>query len=244
MIDALTAAAHMMSNDLQRMTAISQNLANAGTTAYKRQLPITTPFLEYLDIGAGAAGLQAQPTTLPTHLLQTDVRAGALRQTAQPFDIAIESPGYFEVKTEQGLAYTRRGDFHLDTQGRLVTQQGHPVSGTSGDIVLSSTEPTINQNGGIFEKDKSIGQLKIVHFSNPETLNRVASGLFTLGEDTQLDDAGRTKVRQGYLEASNVISMDEMVRLIETVRHYQAGQKIIQGYDELLEKALRKFGEF
>ena len=89
-----------------------------------------------------------------------------------------------------------------------------------------------------------MGQFKIVHFSNPETLLREASGLFVQGDNTQLDDTGKIKVRQGYLEASNVISMDEMVRLIETMRHFEAGQKIVQGYDELLEKALRKFGEF
>lgn len=243
MIDALTAAAHIMSNDSQRMNAISQNLANVSTTGYKRQLPISTPFIEFLDIGANPSA-QVLSTTMPLHRVQTDIRPGALRQTAQPFDIAIEDSGFFEVKTDQGLAYTRRGDFHLDPQGRLVTSQGHPVQGLGGELILTSTEPTIDQNGKISEKDKQVGQFKIVHFSNPETLLREASGLFVQGDNTQLDDTGRTKVRQGYLEASNVISMDEMVRMIETMRHFESGQKIVQGYDELLEKALRKFGEF
>ena len=116
--------------------------------------------------------------------------------------------------------------------------------GRGGEIQLTTTEPVIDKSGVIFEKNQQIGQIKVVHFSNDETLSRIGSGLFTPTSDTQQDSAGNTKVRQGHLEASNVSSMEEMVRLIETMRHFEAAQKIVQGYDDMMDKALKKFGEF
>ena len=244
MIDALTAAAHMLSDDTQRLNMISHNLANASTIGFKRQRAVAVPFQEHLAAHANE-GFSLLQTTLPGHVIQTDSRPGALRSTSQPLDVAIEGGGFFEVKTPQGLAYTRRGNFQLDPQGQLVTHDGYPVMGLGGEIQLTTTEPVIDKNGVIYEKDnKQAAQIKIVHFSNIETLARMGSGLFAATPDARPDSAGSTTVKQGHLEASNVTSMEEMVHLIETMRHFEAAQKIVQGYDEMMEKALKKFGEF
>ena len=244
MIDALTVAANMLSDDTQRLNTISHNLANVSTTGFKRQRAISIPFQAHLGAQA-AGGASMLLATLPGHVLQTDTRAGMLHQTSNPLHVALEDNGYFEIKTNQGLAYTRRGDFHLDGQGRLVTQEGHLVMGAGGEIQLNNATPVIDQSGVIFDKDKQIAQIKVVHFANAETLARLESSLFTPSATTQIDpNAGQTKVRQGYLEASNVTSMEEMVRLIETMRHFESAQKVVQGYDEMMGKALKKFGEF
>jgi flagellar basal-body rod protein FlgG len=233
----------MLSDDEQRLSTISHNLANVGTIAFKRQRAVSVPFQEHL-VAYANEGFSLIEATLPGHLIQTDPSPGTLRSTSQPLDVAIEDGGFFEVKTPQGFAYTRRGDFHLDAEGQLVTHEGYPVMGRGGEIQLTTTEPVIDKSGVIFEKDQQVGQIKVVHFSNDETLSRLGSGLFTPTSDTQQDSAGNTKVRQGHLEASNVSSMEEMVRLIETMRHFEAAQKIVQGYDDMMDKALKKFGEF
>lgn len=245
MIDALTAASQIMMEDIQRMSVISQNLANVSTTAYKKQISVSVPFAAMMSVGHGSN--QMQPVTgmnQPVHTALSDLKPGTMRNTAVPLDIAIEDAGFFEVRTEQGLAYTRRGDFKLDGQSRLVTLQGDPVMATSGEIVLTTSHPTIDQNGAIYENGKLVAQLKVVQFTNPETLVRSGPGLFVPGENSQFESERLARVRQGFLEASNVNSMEEMVKMIESMRHFESAQKIVQGYDEMMEKALRKLGEF
>lgn len=243
MIDALTAAAHILSEDAQKLNTISHNLANVSTNGYKRQRAISVPFQEHLNANA-AHGLSPLPTTLSGHVVQNDLRPGTLRTTGQPLDLAIEDAGFFEIKTPQGMVYTRRGDFQIDSQGRLVTHEGYPVMGLGGEILPGTPTPVIDQNGAIFDKDQKVGQIKVIHFTNPESLARLESGVFAQTAETQISTGGYAKVRQGHLESSNVTSMEEMVRMIETMRHFEAGQKIVQGYDEMIEKALKKFGEF
>jgi flagellar basal-body rod protein FlgF len=244
MIDALTAASQIMSEDQQRMNIISQNLANVSTTAYKKQIAVATPFAVMMNIGHGPSQKDLSAyVTVPLPSAVTDLKQGTLRNTAAPLDLAIENAGFFEIKTEQGIAYTRRGDFHLDGQSRLVTQ-GEPVMGASGEIVLSGSQPTVDQQGAIYEKGKLVAQLKVVQFENPETLVRAGPELFVTGENSQYSSEGFTNVRQGYLETSNVASTEEMVKMIESMRHFESAQKIVQGYDEMMEKALRKLGEF
>lgn len=244
MIDALSVAASMMSDDTQRLNTISYNLANVTTTGFKRQRTIAVPFQKHLATQSVDGSFSALPVTLPGNAIQTDTHAGMLRQTSQPLDVAIEDTGFFEIKTPQGLAYTKRGDFHLNAQGNLVTYAGDPVMGVGGTIRLNTSEPVIDQNGTIFDRDQQIGQLKIMHFSNPETLVRQEGSSFIPSDKTQQDPAGYPKVRQGHLEASNVTSMEEMVRIIETMRHFESAQKIVQGYDEMMDKALTKLGQF
>lgn len=243
MIDALTAAAQMLSDDTQRLNTISHNLANVSTTGYKRQRAVSAPFQDYL-VAQAAGGPSALSITSPGHTIQTDTRPGMLQQTSNPLHVAIEDNSFFEIQTDRGLAYTRRGDFQLDAQGQLVTQKGYAVMGTAGTIRLNTTEPIIDQSGAVYEKDNQIAQLKLVRFSNAETLEQVESGLFIPSVQTQFESNGHSKIRQGHLEASNVVSMEEMVRLIETMRHFESAQKIVQGYDDMMEKALRKLGEF
>jgi flagellar basal-body rod protein FlgF len=245
MIDALTAASQIMAEDLQRMSIISQNLANVSTTAYKKQFSVSTPFAAAMNLAGGSNQMPVTAgVTLPLPSAVTDLKPGTLRNTGAPLDVAIEDAGFFEVRTEQGLAYTRRGDFRLDGQSRLVTQQGDAVMGSAGEIVLTTSQPTIDQQGGVYENGKLVAQIKVAHFDNPETLVRSGPELLAAGKDTQFSGDGFTRIRQGFLEASNVISMEEMVNIIETMRHFESAQKIVQGYDDMLDKALRKLGEF
>jgi flagellar basal-body rod protein FlgF len=235
-IDALSLAAGSMSEDIARLTSISQNLTNASTAAYKREVPLGRAFAQVMD----ATGV-SEPT--PAAAAAIDHRAGTLRFTGHALDLALEGDGYFEVQTESGPAYTRQGDFRLDAAGRLVTQAGDPVQGSGGPLHLSSAQPTVDREGRLFDGEKSLGQLKVVHFADPAQLQRAGSGLFLAPEAAAVQAEG-VRVRQGHLEASNVSTAAEMVKLVETMRHFEATQKVVQGVDDMMERALRKLGEF
>ena len=89
-----------------------------------------------------------------------------------------------------------------------------------------------------------VGQIKLVRFANPERMAALGNGMFAQGEARLADTSAGAAVRAGYQESSNVNSPREMIRLTETVRHFESMQKVIQGYDEVMEKAIRKLGEF
>lgn len=244
MIDALTATTGGMVDDMARLNAISHNLANSGTAGFKKQVLVSRPFLEYLRL-AGASEPPANfPVGLPRTETITDHRPGTVKFTGNPMDVAIEDDGFFEVMTDHGPAYTRQGSFRLDVQGRLVTEAGMPVAGTSGEIFLKTSGPVILQSGKILENDREVGQIRLARFADPGSLEHIGNGLYLAGSASTLKNEGYDRIRQGYTEASNVNSMTEMVKMIETMRHFESSQRIVQGYDEMLDKTIRTLGEF
>ena len=244
MIDALAIAAQAMSDDMTRMSIISQNLANVSTIAYRKQLAVSRSFLDYLAAPV-AGGTGAVPITLPRAEIVMDQAAGTQRRTSNPLDFAIEGDGFFELRGAQGPIYTRRGDFQIDARGQLVSANGLPVMGVSGEISLASEGVRVDTDGKIYERDVQVAQLRIVRFANPQALHYAGSGLYVAPTGAASEPAApNQRVRQGYLENSNVASASEMVRLIETLRHFEANQKVIQGYDQMLERAIRTLGEF
>lgn len=237
MIEALDAAAASLASDMARMTSIGHNLANATTPGYKRQSGAPQAFQGSLEQGGAA------PSRVPSLV---DQRQGSLRVSDAPLDLAIDGEGFFELRTAAGPAYTRRGDFRIDAAGQLVTQSGHLVMGTGGPLLLRSAAPLITRDGRVLDDGQEIGQLKLVAFGNVRALVPSEGGaVFTAPDAAQEAAPERApRVLQGHLETSNVNTAAEMVKLIETVRHFESMQKVVQGFDEMRERALRKLGEF
>jgi flagellar basal-body rod protein FlgF len=234
----MTIAAVAMQDDLMRMNSISQNLANVRTPAYKREIATTGAFSGHLA-RASAPGPAAGERSVVV-----DPRAGTLRQTGNPLDLAIDGEGYFEVSSEEGPAYTRQGAMHIDSRGVLATASGLPVMGLGGEVSLGGAPLTINADGEIHQGERVVAQLKLVRFANPEALAPVGNGLYRQGAARLGDAAAVGKLRIGYQENSNVNSPHEMVLLTETVRHFESMQKVMQGYNDAYETAIRKLGEF
>lgn len=237
MPEGLTIAAIGMKSDMQRLETISQNLVNATTPGFKRGLAVGTSF-SALVMGNG---LFSAP--VPANATLPDLKPATLRFTGNALDVAIENAGFFEVRHEGQTFYTRQGNFAIDATGRLVTQGGHAVSGSSGDILLTTPKPAIDAHGNIVENGKSVAQLKLVRFSNPSLLQRGGDGLYLQG-GAAIESEGASRLRQSHLEVSNVNTAAEMVRLIDTMRHFEAGQKVIQMIDAMNERAISKLGEF
>lgn len=236
MADALSITAASMFNDMQRLSTLSHNLANATTPAFRREIAYSRPFSEFL----ASAG---QQVPLPEFRSTVDQRIGTLRHTGAPHDVAIEGEGWFEVQADDGVAYTRQGDFQLDSRGRLVTRSGLAVLGSSGEITLGNGALRIDTQGRVFEDQRPAGELRLVGFDRPDALTPIGDGLFrAVGEAGQ--PIADPRVRQGHLENANLQTTGEMVRLIETMRHFETSQKLVQGIDDILGRAIRTLGEY
>lgn len=242
MIDALGLVAGSMIDDMARLAAISNNLANVASPGFKREIVIDRQFNDYLGINAlpRTAGIGGEP--LPSQI-KIDHRPGSLRFTGHALDLAIEGDGFFELLTDAGPVYTRQGNFQIDSRGRVVSMSGEPVAGTGGEIALATSQPRVDSDGRIFDGEKLVSQLRIVHFRDPGSMVKVGAGIYqSIGPNDIEKVQGR--VRQGHLENSNVVTVNEMVKIIETMRHFEANQKVIQGYDDMLERAIRTLGNF
>ncbi|MEJ7805929.1 MAG: flagellar hook-basal body protein [Telluria sp.] len=243
-MDIMAIASIGMQGDLARMESISQNTANALTPGYKRQVTLNPAFSVELATAQNARGLQIKPQSAPPVSLSLDSATGSMRPTGNAQDVAIEGAAFFEVVTPTGPAYTKLGNLRADVQGRLVTGQDVPVMGAGGEIRVTNSPFSVAPNGEITQAGRIVGKLKMVTFEQPQLLTPAGAGLYH-GANAQPQDV-RTGVslRIGFLEGSNVSTPQEMVRLTETMRHFEALQKLVQGYDDTLEKTIRKLGEF
>lgn len=250
----LALALQSMQHDMKRVERIGVNVANAVTPGYKREMVVETPFANIVGAEFGMAGKATGAQMFSEGFeIATDNRTGTLKPTGQKLDLAISGEGFFEIKTPHGIAYTRLGSFQVDGQGRLVTLQGEPVMGKNGEVILNSNQPVISSNGEIFDtparnmqngsEQMAIAQLKIVQFQNSAAIHKDSHGLLVVNPDTELKEVKNPQIVQGHLENSNVSSMEEMVSLMQTMRHFESMQKIAQGYDDMMGTAIKKLGE-
>ena len=227
----LEIAALAMQADMQRLTTISQNIANAQTPAYKREVSVQRPFTSEMDIAAAA--------------LSIDPSAGPLRATSNPMDLAIEGEGFFVFQTNDGPAVSRRASLKLDPQGRLVNELGMAVETDRGEVrvPLPASGLRVDNRGEIWLGDRSLGRLRTVTVGNPAELRSLGDGMYSPPTANAMQTAELTSVQSGRVEASNVNTAAEMVRLMETTRHFEAMARLVQGYDDTMDKALRKLGD-
>ncbi|MEL0252769.1 MAG: flagellar basal-body rod protein FlgG [Novosphingobium sp.] len=240
-----------------RMRVIANNLANIGTTGFKRDRA-NFATLAYQD--ARVAGQQSSnETAYATGLnlgtgvgIQATTRIdsqGTLQSTSNALDLALDGDGYFQVTMPGGqLAYTRAGNFSRSAEGVLVTAQGYPLN-PAITIPEGASAITIAQDGTVSAtlqgqaEPAQLGQITIASFANPGGLRSsgdnflqetAASGAAQIGAAGEL---GRGHIRQGYLEASNVNVVEELVDMIETQRAYEINSKMITAVVEMLQNA-------
>jgi flagellar basal-body rod protein FlgG len=236
MSDAIAALSDAMRNDAETLRVIGQNVANIETVAYRREIAVMRANFDQVTDDARAE--LARPQRLETAI---DLRPGTLKSTGEALHLALEGPGFFVVDTPQGEALTRRGDFRLDSEGRLVTQAGLPVLGEGGAIHLDGATPQIAPDGNVRVNGEIVARLRIAQVASEAQLSPVGGDLYRATQLPEGNDAAR--VRQGFLEASNVESVQEMVRLMETMRHFEALQRFVRGYDDMTSKAISELGK-
>lgn len=240
-----------------RMRIIANNLANVNTTAFQRDRAEFASLAYQVVTAAGArsAGENQYATGLN---LGTGVRLtgtgritsqGSLNTTGNPLDLAIEGDGYFQIQRPDGsTGYSRAGNFHLSSEGKLVTTDGMPVM-PEIQIPDGASAVTIGQDGTVSvtvsgqTEPQEVGKLELARFVNPAGLQALGNNLYAVtaaSGEAQAGPAnaeGRGAIRQGALEASNVNVVQELVDMIETQRAYEVNSKMIQATDEMLRNA-------
>ena len=247
-ISAITLNA--LGNDQARIERVATNLANVQTPGYKRELWVErsgapsafAQAMSAMEATAGDPPSQPGALALPQATLARDMHPATLRPTGRSLDLALSGAGLFEVATDHGPAYTRRGEFQVDARGRLVTPQGHALIGQGGEITVTSERVSVDAAGRVLENDKPIAQLRVVD-AKAEQLSALGNGLYAAEGSMQELPEGQVAVRQGFLENANVDTAHEMVSLTTSVRHFEAMLRIVQGRDEMLGTAIRKLGE-
>jgi len=234
-----------MTNDLRYLEVISHNMANAATNGYKRDIPVMNVFSDSLE------GAENQNSTIPVLELgpsvtrSIDASKGSSVLTGNPLDIALGETAFLEVSDGSNVFYTKNGSLSLDASGRLVTSAGLAVMGDSGDIRIAKNTPRIDKQGRIFNDDELVATLKVVSFQDTSQLSKVSGELFeSKSSPARLESETDINIRQAHLEGSNVNPLTEMTQLISTVRHFQAAQKLLTGYDEAVSEAIRTIAEF
>ncbi len=278
MIRGLYTGASGMVVQMHRLDTISNNLANVDLNGYKRDTAINKAFPEILLRRMNDDGVYVFPlgsvdsppivgrlgTGVELNEVFTVFSQGSLKQTENPFDLALEREGFLSVLIPEGERYTRNGSFLLNDEGYLVTKHGEFVLGENGPIRLKKNNFVIDQDGVIYqnatfagdprrlvsleenewENLERVDRLKIVDFKRPRYLQKVGNSFWKDTEESgpaEIVFGGeRPKVRQGYLESSNVNVVTEMVRMIEVQRTYEANQKIIQTHDSLLGRLINE----
>lgn len=237
-----------------QLDVISNNLANVSTNGFKRQRGIFEDLLYQTIRQPGAS--TSQQTQVPTGLqLGTGVRPvatgrifaqGALQQTSNSLDLAINGAGFFQIQMPDGtVGYTRDGAFQTDAQGQVVTANGFPLQ-PGLTIPANAQSVTIGQDGTVTVKvpgqvaPQNVGSLQLVQFVNPQGLQSLGSNLFaeTAASGTANPNTPGTNglglLNQGYTEASNVNVVEELVNMIQTQRAYEINSKSIQTSDQML----------
>ncbi|HUJ26259.1 MAG TPA: flagellar basal-body rod protein FlgG [Myxococcales bacterium] len=250
-----TAASGMNAQEL-KMDVISNNLANAGTTGFKKERAEFESLLSETMREAQAPDPRGgtEPGGLQVGL---GVRAGSttrslaqgdLTQTNNQTDLAITGTGFFQVQRQNGdIAYTRAGNFMVDATGRLVTQHGEIVQ-PNITVPNDTTALTIAQDGTVTAtvagqaNPSTLGQIELATFVNPGGLSDLADNLLgataASGQAIRLKpgEQGAGTLSQGFLENANVKAVEEMVDMISTQRAYELNSKVIQTADQMLQR--------
>ena len=218
----------------RKLEVVSNNLANLNTNGFKKVL-LTAQALPVKEPEGGKA-FSPSPQRAENNFVypimgkqKVDTSGGELKKTGNPLDMAINGDGFFAVKVGGKILYTRDGHFLLDKNGYLVNQSGFPVVDENGNKILigrsSLAEVRVTRDGVIFVRTRRVAKLKIVQLSG---VKHIGNNLY-IGEEKP---AKNYEVVQGFVEGSNVNPVEEMVKMIETVRAYEAFANGMKTLDE------------
>jgi flagellar basal-body rod protein FlgF len=212
---------------------VSNNLSNAQTPGFKKNIPLFQTFL---------SGADERLSGRPIGTSITVFQQGTVHPTGNPLDIAIEGQGFFKVKTEYGVRYTRAGNFTLDKGQRLVDGNGNPVQGRNGEITVRGKNVVIDTDGSVKVDGNVTGQIALVTFADLQQLYKEGHTLYAADGEMEEIPAGSSQIAQGSLEQSNVNAVEEMINLLDSYRSYESCLKLIQSNDSLDSKAVNELG--
>jgi len=264
-VRALHSAASGMDANSFKLDTIANNLANAGTTAFKRsRANFEDLFYEQIKLpGTQDVNGQLTPIGIAVGLgtrvagTQVDFRQGGLIETGAQLDLAIVGDGFFQLNDGSRTVYTRSGTFTINADGQLVLASADQGRLLEPPITISQNaeEVTVNGDGFVFVKEAGTdqltqaGQIQLARFVNSQGLIQEANNIFAESDASGSPlqgvpgEDGRGTISQGFLESSNVEPVRELVELIKTQRNFELNSQAVQAADQTLQLIanLRRF---
>lgn len=256
MVRSLYTAYTGMRNEQTRLDIISNNLANVSTAGYKEESVANQSFDKLLtikvrDVSEGWSDRAIGGMSLGVKVgeVYTDYKQGSVRETGNTYDLAIEGKGFFALRVVNGngnesIKYTRDGNFKITSDGMVVDAYGNHLQSESGNLQVptDAAEVRILSDGSVYADGEQIDTIRVVDFENYDYLNKFGDNMYD-AIDGAVEAETTGTIRQGYIEQSNVNSVREMVEMINITRAYEAGQKVIQTTDSMLEHAANSVGK-
>ena len=223
----------------EKQASIANNLANVDTTSFKRRTAVA-------ESAGSFHSLLDRELSAISYTERTDMNRGILRETGNDFDLAIDGNAWLRVQDGRGQRYyTRNGQLQIADDGRLVTRDGMAVLDTGNQPIQlgagaeAPAKVTFAPNGIVTNPDngQQFGQLALVQIPKTEALTPVGKSLYTDSANQRTTQAAEG-LQQGFLEGSNVDSLQELVQMITVERSFTATQKALSGIGRLQENLI------
>ena len=256
MVKGLYTAYTGMLNEQNRMDIMTNNLANASTVGYKKEGSTSQSFDDVLTVkikdqlvgmrNAQKIGIKNPGVKIGENY--TDYSQGSFRITGNTYDLALSGEGFFAIEFtnkagETDTKYTRAGQFTLNKDGYLVTEEGDYVLDTQNRRIRLNTliDSSITDDGTIYQNDQAVAKIQVTDFADYDYLEKYGETYYQPIQGAQTI-ASNAQVKSGYLEMANVQIVSEMVNLISITRAYESNQKVVQTIDDTLDVAVNQIG--
>ena len=236
----------------RELEIVANNIANLNTTGFKGHGALFEQYMMPVARDNQFTGADSRLNFVQDRATWLDLSQGAVQQTGNPLDVAVDGQGFLVVQTPRGERYTRNGALQINATGELVTSEGYSVIGESGPITFQNTDRdiTVNPDGSIRVRegsaataDSSRGKFRVVDFERPQQLKKDGSSTFMAEGNVQPRAASESRVVQGAVEKSNVQGVLEMTRLIEVSRSYSEVAAILQQQGEMRRDVVTRLAE-
>ncbi len=228
-----------MLTQTRKLTAISNNLANAETPGYKRNVVSASTFGQMVISRLDSQATPIGSMNLATVADRTDVihSQGGLKDTGRSLDFAIKGEGFFAVQGNGGTLYTRDGSFNVDANGYLVLDGMGRVLGRDGRPIRPGTDQiTADSEGNLFAGGNPVGSLAVVNFANYNSLKPAGENAYTAAGGAALMQ--NPAVLWKTTEGSNVDEAQEMTNAVASQRELQTCSQALKMYDQILSMAV------
>ncbi|MBI1217216.1 MAG: flagellar hook-basal body complex protein [Rhodobacteraceae bacterium] len=224
---------------MDQMEAIANNIANLSTTGFRREGVMFSEYVQRLD------GAEPSLSMATANIRAIDLSPGALNRTGGRYDLAIEGAGFFLLDTPDGQRLTRAGSFTPNADGVIVDAAGNALLDTGGTPVTvppGAQSVAIGADGTLSADGAPVAQVGLYEPVDANDLShRSGTGFSARNGIRPATDPGR--IRQGYLEDSNVNPITEVARMVDVQRAYEMGQSFLDNEDQRIRGAIQTLGK-
>ncbi|MFH1453566.1 MAG: flagellar hook-basal body complex protein [Armatimonadota bacterium] len=244
MLDGVKKCSEAMLGLQANLEVVANNIANANTAGFKKDEGIVFSAIYnsamanegFMPVG-GAEKLGEELS----YGTMVNFKPGSLKKTDNIANLSIvdsDGKNFFTLQAEDGVLFTRSGDFKFDSDGYLTTKEGIKVMGQNGAIRATSPDFKVTKEGKIVVDGKEVDSLLITSFKDARYLKKAGNNNFQAYEKAGAHVASKYNIAQGYIESANVNVLKEMVEMMNIMRSYEANQKILQTADQNLQKSI------